>query len=582
MRVIRLSFVLVLIASLLVINLLYFVNTRETLINNQAEKVNVVVDNMVNSIESTKKSETYFNEFMAKELRTASIAIQNALPPNVEDVRNEDLVALTDKLGLQGITLFIEKDNDVIGVKSNLPEQIGLKTRSWADGMWYDMFKQLLTKHNVELIPGFGQSLENFWSGPIDTSSANPKMISKWGYYNDGTTDYLINPFMDDGTMSRYKDEVGVNELIRDAEEERDFILDVSVINSNALINGEKTTRDTGVVWLSDKMKVYGDYEYQSKADKNAVEVAIEENHPVRRTIDDGSKTLLKFYQPVPFKNGDNLQDELVIVVATDYELIQDELNDRFIRQFIASVIVFLIAFTMVYFLILIITKRERTIFNVQEIYTEQIQSLFKRVREQRHDANHHLYTISGLLKIEAYEEAVRYVDTLTSLEEPTNELISVSIPAFAGLLQAKLAEANEKGIEMELHFNDMDNLDLKLEKITDMVIATGNIIDNAFHAVLETPIVQHKKVGVFGSYKKKELTLSISNNGAPISSDDLSKIFSYGFSSRKDKGGTGIGLASSMKSLERHGGSITVTSNEELTEFVIKIPVSSKEILKS
>lgn len=582
MRVIRLSFVLVLIASLLVINLLYFVNTRETLINNQAEKVNVVVDNMVNSIESTKKSEIYFNEFMAKELRTASIAIQNALPPKIEDVRNEDLVKLTEKLGLQGITLFVEQDNDVIGVKSNLPEQIGLKTRAWADGMWYDMFVQLLTKHNVELIPGFGQSLENFWSGPIDTSSANPKMVSKWGYYNDGTTDYLINPFMDDGTMSRYKDEVGVNELIRDAEEERDFILDVSVINSNALINGEKTTRDTGVVWLSDKMKVYGDYEFQSKDDKHAVEVAIQENHPVRRTIDEGDKTLLKFYQPVPFKNGDNLQDELVIVVATDYELIQDELNERFIRQFIASVIVFMIAFTMVYVLILIITKRERTIFNVQEIYTEQIQSLFKRVREQRHDANHHLYTISGLLKIEAYEEAGRYVDTLTNLEEPTNELVNVSIPAFAGLLQSKLAEANEKGIEMEYHFSDMNNLDLKLDKITDMVIATGNIIDNAFHAVLETPIVQDKKVGVFGTYKKKELTLSISNNGAPISSDDLSKIFSFGFTSRRERGGTGIGLASSKKSLERHGGTITVSSNDELTEFVIKIPVSGKEILKN
>lgn len=582
MRVIRLSFVLVLIASLLVINLLYFVNTRETLINNQAEKVNVVVDNMVNSIESTKKSENYFNEFMAKELRTASIAIQNALPPNIEDVKNEDLVELTEKLGLQGITLFIEKDNDVIGVKSNMPEQIGLKTRAWADGMWYNMFKQLLTNHNVELIPGFGQSLENFWAGPIDTSSANPKMVSKWGYYNDGTTDYLINPFMDDGTMSRYKDEVGVNELIRDAEEEQDFILDVSVINSNSLINGEKTTRDTGIVWLSDKMKVYGDYEYQSKADKNAVEVAIQENHPVRRTIDDGNKTLLKFYQPVPFKNGDNLQDELVIVVATDYELIQDELHERFIRQFIASIIVFMIAFTMVYVLILIITKRERTIFNVQEIYTEQIQSLFKRVREQRHDANHHLYTISGLLKIEAYEEAGRYVDTLTNLEEPTNELVNVSIPAFAGLLQSKLAEANEKGIEMEYHFSDMNNLDLKLDKITDIVIATGNIIDNAFHAVLETPIVKDKKVGVFGTYKKKELTLSISNNGAPISSDDLSKIFSFGFTSRRERGGTGIGLASSKKSLERHGGTITVSSNDELTEFVIKIPVSGKEILKN
>lgn len=582
MKIIRISFILALVAALSVINLLYFFNTRETLIRNQTNKVEVVIDTIVSSIESDKKAEKYFNDFMADELRTAAIAIQNALPPDIEDVESDELVKLAEELELQGITLFTQQGDDIVGTKSNLPEQIGLSTKHWAKGMWYQMFHQLLTEHEVTLIPGFGEKRKNFWSGPIDTSSANPNMVSKWGYYNDGTTNYLINPFMDDESISLYKEHAGANKTIDDAETRENFVLDVSVVNSTALIEGERTTRDTGIVWLSDKLKVYGDYRYQSLDDRKYVLEALEKDDSIREIVKIKDEAILKQYHPVPFKNGDNLDDELVIIVASDYSLIQNELNEQLIQQLIASSIVFIIAFGGLYMLVRLITRRERTIFNVQEIYTEHIQSLFKTVREQRHDANHHLYTISGLMKIEAYEELTRYVETLVNLEEPTRALVDVNIPAFSGLLQSKLTESGEKGIEFEYHFEHMEHLDLKLEKITDLVRACGNVIDNAFHAVLDNPITKPKKIVIYGSYKNKELTISIQNNGAPISSDELSKIFSFGYTSRKNKGGSGIGLASSKKSLERHGGTISVNSDPEFTRFIIKMPVSNKEIVES
>lgn len=581
MKIIRLSFILALVAALSVINLFYFMNTRETLIQNQTDKVEVVIDTIVNSIKSDKKAEKYFNEFMADELRTAAIAVQNALPPDIEDVKNEDLARLADDLELQGITLFTQQGDDVVGTKSNLPEQIGLSTKLWADGMWYQMFNQLLTEHNVELIPGFGEKREHFWAGPIDTSSANPNMVSKWGYYNDGTTNYLINPFMDDESISLYKEHAGVNKTIEDAESREKFVLDVSVVNATALIEGERTTRDTGVVWLSDKLKVYGDYRYQSIDDRKHVMDAINQNGSREEILTINDKKILKQYHPVPFKNGDNLADEFVVIVASDYSIIQRELNEQLLQQILASTVIFLIAFGGLYMLIRLITKRERTIFNVQEIYTNHIQSLYKTVREQRHDANHHLYTIAGLMKLQAYDELTRYVETLVELEEPTKALVDVNIPAFSGLLQSKLTESGELGVEFEYHFEHMESLNLKLEKITDLVRATGNIIDNAFHAVADNPITKPKKVLIFGSYKNKELTISIQNNGASISSDELSKIFSFGYTSKKDKGGSGIGLASSKKHIERYGGSITASSDEDFTRFTIKIPVTNKELVE-
>lgn len=580
MRIIRVSFILVLVAALSVINLLYFINTRETLIHSQTDKVEVVIDTIVSSIESNKKTERYFNEFMADKLRTSAIAIQKALPPDIEDVEESQLAELAEELELQGITLFTQQGDDIVGTKSNHPEEVGLSTKGWAEGMWYQMFHQLLTEHDVELIPGFGEKRKNFWAGPIDTSSANPNMVSKWGYYNDGTTNYLINPFMDDESMSKYKEHAGVNKTIQEAENRGSFVLDVSVVNSTALMEGERTTRDTGIVWLSDKLKVYGDYRFQSEKDRENVIHSLAKDKAVKEIVDIGGRPVLKMYHPVPFKNGDNLEDELVVIVASDYAIIQDELNERLISQLTATVVVFFIAFGGLYFFVRLITSRERTIFNVQEIYTEHIQSLFKTVREQRHDANHHLYTIAGLMKLKAYDELTRYVETLVEMEEPTKALVDVNIPAFSGLLQSKLTESGELGIEFEYHFEHMETLNLKLEKITDLVRATGNIIDNAFHAVAENPINKPKKVLIFGSYKNKELTISIQNNGAPISSDELAKIFSFGYTTRKDKGGSGIGLASSRKSIERYGGTVTASSDGDYTRFIIKMPITSKEIV--
>jgi hypothetical protein len=198
MKKIRFSIIFVMTLILVGINTVYYVTTKQTLKKNQNEKVRLIVNNVRSSIDSTRKAEDYFNLLLAQQLRQSSIAIQQSLPPKIDQVKNEQLVELSKKLGLEGITLFVQTKDDVVGVKSSSPEEIGLSTKDWANGKWYLMFKQLLEKHDVTLIPGFGEKLENFWSGPIDTSMSNPSTINKWGYYNDGTTDYLINPYIGD------------------------------------------------------------------------------------------------------------------------------------------------------------------------------------------------------------------------------------------------------------------------------------------------------------------------------------------------------------------------------------------------
>lgn len=579
MKKIRLWFVIVLSLILVGINGVYYITTKETLEKNQAEKVEIIINNVQNSIKSTNKTENYFNQFLAEDLRKSSIAIQNALPPRIEDVTTEQLEKLKEQLGLQGVTLFTQQGDDIVGTKSSNPDQIGLSTKGWAKGMWYSMFHQLLENQDVELIEGFGEKLPNFWSGPVDTSSSDPSIISKWGYYNDGTTNYLINPYVDNKLIVDFNKNAGVNKTIERVIKTNPYVESVAVLNSDALKNGERTTRDTGIVWYSDRLVVFGDYEKRMKIDKSTTAKVISKGKAVNAVVEYKGEKVLKTYAPVNFKSGDNLTEPLVIVVSSDYDMIQDELNGRILTTLIISLILFILGFTIVYTAVRIINKKENTIFNVQGMYKKHIESLFKTIREYRHDFNHHLYTISGLASMGMYTELGEYVEKLVSIQEEVNDIVDVNIPALSGLVQSKKAEARENDIAFEHHFENLDKIHINLTKMTDLVKILGNILDNAFHAVLETAI-KEKKVSIVGKYQNGLLTITVYNNGEKIPEDIMTKIFNFGFTTRPGFGGTGIGLASSKKAIERYKGTIDVSSDEDWTKFTIRLPISKKEIL--
>lgn len=579
MKKIRFSIIFVMTLILVGINTVYYVTTKQTLKKNQNEKVRLIVNNVRSSIDSTRKAEDYFNLLLAQQLRQSSIAIQQSLPPKIDQVKNEQLVELSKKLGLEGITLFVQTKDDVVGVKSSSPEEIGLSTKDWANGKWYLMFKQLLEKHDVTLIPGFGEKLENFWSGPIDTSMSNPSTINKWGYYNDGTTDYLINPYIGDKLIKKYERTAGVNQTIEKLLKRNPFLVEIAVLNSNILKKGEKKHPHKNVVWFSDRLVVYGSYKYRSKDDKANVEKAVQSGKGIEVQTEANGKKLLKTYFPVSFKNGDNIEDQLVIVVSSDYQEIQNSLNQKTLHTLLISLLCFLGGFMVIYIFIQIINKKEKTIFNVQQMYTKHIESLFRTVKEYRHDFNHHLYTISGLAKMKLYDELQEYIQKLLNIQMEMNDIINVNIPAFSGLLQAKIAEASEKRIQFEHHFEKFELLHVDMMKVTNLVRVVGNILDNAFHAVQENE-EGNRKVIITGRYHAGKIIISIYNNGAPIPKEHLSKIFTHGFTTKKDKGGSGIGLAVSKKIIEEYKGTITVSSDENWTTFTITLPVSPREIV--
>lgn len=86
------------------------------------------------------------------------------------------------------------------------------------------------------------------------------------------------------------------------------------------------------------------------------------------------------------------------------------------------------------------------------------------------------------------------------------------------------------------------------------------NLIKNALQAVEKNP---QKRIDVRVSIREDEnVIVEVSNNGPKIIPDVIENLFTPFFTTRK--GGKGIGLSVSKRIMQLHGGSLTITSNQQ------------------
>ena len=101
---------------------------------------------------------------------------------------------------------------------------------------------------------------------------------------------------------------------------------------------------------------------------------------------------------------------------------------------------------------------------------------------------------------------------------------------------------------------------------------ALGNIIRNAIaYAAPKT------EISLQAATNKSEITLKITNKGKEISPQALPHIFDAFYredpARNTNKGGAGLGLAISKSIIKAHGGTISASSQDGATEFIITLP---------
>lgn len=198
------------------------------------------------------------------------------------------------------------------------------------------------------------------------------------------------------------------------------------------------------------------------------------------------------------------------------------------------------------------------------------LEELNLKLRSQRHDYLNHMQVIYGLMELEEYDEAKKYLQPVFKDIMKVSKALKTKQPAVNALLQAKAEAAERDKIDFFLEIRT-DLKDIPMEA-WDLCKILSNLIDNGITALLQKENNRELHVELWED--KENYFLSIYNNGPQISKENLHNIFKQGFTTKKEEG-HGMGLAIVSRLVKEYDGKISVASDEKKTSFDVIIKKS-------
>lgn len=223
---------------------------------------------------------------------------------------------------------------------------------------------------------------------------------------------------------------------------------------------------------------------------------------------------------------------------------------------------------------------REKSELNKVLNELSQIKAYSEGLRAQSHEYSNKLHTILGLMQLESYQEAIELISKESNITQNIIQFImeEISDPVVAGLLLGKISLANELKVDFILDHNSSFADVPKEVNREDLITIIGNLLNNAFDAVVESNKAE-KKVSLFLTDIGQDLIIEIDDNGNGIPEELVDDIFLYGVTTKKKDKNSGIGLHLVQRLLHKLNGQITFHSNENGgTTFIVAIPKQQKE----
>ncbi|HGH4679340.1 TPA: ATP-binding protein [Enterobacter bugandensis] len=223
-----------------------------------------------------------------------------------------------------------------------------------------------------------------------------------------------------------------------------------------------------------------------------------------------------------------------------------------------------------------VITFRDRNEIDSLSSQLSQVKRYVDNLRIMRHEQLNRMTTLSGLLHMGRYEEAIRYIQAQSEHAQELLDFISsrFSSPTLCGLLLGKAARAREKGVE--LSFDPACRLDKPFLPLgeQELISIIGNLLDNAIEATQRSPL-PHAPVEVLIKLSEQELIIEVADQGVGITPAIRDRIFERGITT-KTRGDHGIGLYLIESYVTQAGGTIEVADNmPHGTIFSLFIPAS-------
>ncbi|WP_434638761.1 ATP-binding protein [Klebsiella sp. I138] len=209
-----------------------------------------------------------------------------------------------------------------------------------------------------------------------------------------------------------------------------------------------------------------------------------------------------------------------------------------------------------------VITFRDRNEIDTLSAQLSQVKRYVDNLRIMRHEQLNRMTTLSGLLHMGRYKEAIHYIQAQSEHAQELLDFISSRFrsPTLCGLLLGKASRAREKGVE--LHFDPACLMDKPFAPLaeSELISIIGNLLDNAIEATQRAPL-PHAPVEVLIKLNSQELIVEVADQGIGITPAFRERIFERGITT-KTHGDHGIGLYLIDSYVTQAGGSIEVADN--------------------
>jgi two-component system cit operon sensor histidine kinase CitA len=209
-----------------------------------------------------------------------------------------------------------------------------------------------------------------------------------------------------------------------------------------------------------------------------------------------------------------------------------------------------------------VITFRDRNEIDSLSAQLSQVKRYVDNLRIMRHEQLNRMTTLSGMLHMGRYEEAIGFIQAQSEHAQELLDFISsrFSSPTLCGLLLGKSARAREKGVE--LNFDPACRMEKPFPPLheAELISIIGNLLDNAIEATQRAPL-PHEPVEVLIKLNERELIIEVADQGVGIKPEIRERIFERGITT-KTRGDHGIGLYLIDSYVTQAGGAIEIADN--------------------
>ena len=186
------------------------------------------------------------------------------------------------------------------------------------------------------------------------------------------------------------------------------------------------------------------------------------------------------------------------------------------------------------------------------------------------------------IIKIRALSENVQHIKDIVGMQQSHAKVSGLEMPTSLAELIEDAIQINSAGLQrhgsqLRREFEDLPNVEIDKQRVLQILV---NLISNAKYALSDSD--KEEKILNVRLHKHGEdhIRIEVADNGIGISKENLTKIFSHGFTTKKH--GHGFGLHSGALAAKEIGGSLTVHSDGigQGATFILELPFKPVKVM--